>query len=143
MPNALLKQGVSKLCTLALGIVLAGPGAAYGTERPVSPAHSRRTIHHRAVVRDAPSSAPAIDPRAEVPSAARPWSYPANHHETDGLSRNPEDCALRLRGQRRRLRQHGGGLSRRRELHRKRSRFANVSQTRRAFRAAHSEDDRS
>ena len=80
-------------CLLTLGIVLAGPVAAYTTERPHRPVLSHRTIHHLAVVHHATFSAPAVGARAEVPDAAGPWPHPSNGHETDGLSRNPDDCA--------------------------------------------------
>jgi hypothetical protein len=41
----------TSILSLALGIVLAGPVAAYGAERPARPFHSHRTIHYRPVVR--------------------------------------------------------------------------------------------
>jgi hypothetical protein len=50
-----------------------------------SPAH--RAIHHRTLVAraEAPVSATIFPRRGPSP-------YPLNDHETDGLSRNPDDC---------------------------------------------------
>jgi len=36
----------------------------------------------------------AVQERATVFPSARPLPYPYNYHETDGLSRNPNDCAV-------------------------------------------------
>ena len=83
----------SALCVLALGIVLTGAIGAHATERPHRPVQSHRTVHHSGFARyDALFAAPAIGPRAEVNPAAKPLPSPSNSHETDGLSRNPEDC---------------------------------------------------
>jgi hypothetical protein len=88
-----MRAELRKLCMLALGIVLVGPVTAYATERPMRPVHSHRTIHHRAVVHYDAFTAPTVGARAEVEPAVRPQPYPYNSHETDGLSRNPDDCA--------------------------------------------------
>jgi hypothetical protein len=66
---------------LALGIALAAPTSAYADLSHYRP------VHHRTVVARADAPAPPI--RYFVPS---PWPYPFNYHETDGLSRNPDDC---------------------------------------------------
>ena len=36
----------------------------------------------------------AVPQQATVFPSARPLPYPYNYHETDGLSRNPNDCAV-------------------------------------------------
>ena len=36
----------------------------------------------------------AVPARPTVFPSARPQPYPYNYHETDGLSRNPNDCAV-------------------------------------------------
>ena len=78
----------SILSPLAVGIVLAGALAAYPAAGASKPFHSHRTIHHRFVA----AHAPALSPQPEF-AAARSWPYPYNTHETDGLSRDPDDCA--------------------------------------------------
>ena len=68
------------LASLAMGGLLAiGSGAAYA-----------QTQHHVYVHRHVANTTPST-----VYPAARPWlPYPYNYHETDGLSRNPNDCAV-------------------------------------------------
>ncbi len=78
----------SILPPLALGIVLAGALAAYPAAGATKPAHRHSTIHHRSVA----AHATALAPRS-VFATATPWPYPYSTHETDGLSRNPDDCA--------------------------------------------------
>jgi hypothetical protein len=70
---------------LALGIALAVPASAYATLAASGPVYMHRTIHHRSVVAraEAPAPAPAYAP-------TRPYQF--GDHETDGLSRNPDDC---------------------------------------------------
>ena len=81
-------------CLLALGIVLASPVAACATERSHTPVLSHRAIHHRAVVyHDTIFVRRALAGRAEAPVGARPWRDPFKPRETDGLSRDPNDCA--------------------------------------------------
>ena len=79
----------SILSPLALGIVLAGALAAYPAVGAMKPAHGHSTIHHRYVA----AHATALAPQSAFP-AATPSPHPYNTRETDGLSRNPDDCAL-------------------------------------------------
>jgi hypothetical protein len=44
--------------------------------------------------RDMAAMRAAVPERPTVFPSARPQSYPYNFHETDGLSRNPNDCAV-------------------------------------------------
>lgn len=53
-----------------------------------APRHLRFAHQNVAVLRAAVPQPPAIYP------SARPQPYPYNFHETDGLSRNPNDCAV-------------------------------------------------
>ena len=78
----------SILSPLAVGIVLAGALAAYPAVGASKPFPSYRTIHHSSVE----AHAPTLPPQPEF-AAARPWPYPYNTHATDGLSRDPDDCA--------------------------------------------------
>ena len=92
VPSRGRARALCKSCLLTLGIVLAGRAAAYATERPHTPVLSHRAIHHQAVAhRDALLAAPFAGARAESPASARP--RPALYQETDGLSRDPNDCA--------------------------------------------------
>ncbi len=69
---------------LVLGIGLAAALPAYATLS--GPVHPSRAIHHRSLAMRAQAPAPA-------PIFA-PARWPAfGDHETDGLSRNPDDCA--------------------------------------------------
>ncbi len=71
---------------LALGTALAAPASAYAALGPPGPIQTHRVIHHRTGIARAEAPAPA-------PAYARARPYPFGHHETDGLSRNPNDCA--------------------------------------------------
>jgi hypothetical protein len=71
---------------LALGIALASSAAALAASDAPGPLHKYRTIHHRTLVARAEAPAPALS------SAPGAWPYPLSAHETDGLSRNPDDC---------------------------------------------------
>jgi hypothetical protein len=70
-------------------MMLASLGAA-----PVTAASSEndvhRAIHHRTFVARAEVPAPATILPAF--SGRSRWPYPLDYHETDGLSRNPDDC---------------------------------------------------
>jgi len=79
---------ISWRLSLALGLALAVPGAAYG-----SPTHNHtKRPHHATVVYPAPP-APAL---ASAPSLGF-WtpSYTPSHrqYEVEGLTRNMDDCA--------------------------------------------------
>jgi hypothetical protein len=68
---------------LALGIALAAPLSAY--DALGGPVHEYRAIHHRSVAMRA--EAPG---QAAIFAPVRPATF--GDHETDGLSRNPDDC---------------------------------------------------
>ena len=73
---------------LALGIALTNPAGAFAAnDIPGQQLHRYRAIHHRTVVARAEAPAPA-----PIFPARGPRPYPFNTHETDGLSRNPNDC---------------------------------------------------
>ena len=77
---------------LALGIIFAALVAAYGAERANRPIHSHRAINYRLAVLDyAPLAARFLDAKAQVLPAARSWPV-FGGPETDGLSRDPEEC---------------------------------------------------
>ena len=63
----------TSILSLALGVVLAGPVAAYASENPYGRVHRHRTIHHSTV--------------------GSQWRDPFKPHTTNGLSSNPNACA--------------------------------------------------
>jgi hypothetical protein len=69
---------------LALGVVLYAPVMNYPAASASAPATHRAHPHHKAYSADAK----ALAPLWATPAAAAPYSA----HETDGLSRNPDDC---------------------------------------------------
>jgi hypothetical protein len=80
------------LATAVLTLLCAGPitaNAAISQPASVAAEHVLRIAH-----RDfADTRAAAPEPPTVFPSS-RPQPYPYNYHETDGLSRNPNDCAV-------------------------------------------------
>ena len=72
----------SIVCRLALAIALAGSVAGCQSERRNIP-----NLTAEAASKLPPGQLPRIfrDP-------TNPYGYPYNIHETDGLSRNPDDC---------------------------------------------------
>jgi hypothetical protein len=57
--------------------------------------HSDRVAHHRDSANQSfTSMRAAIAERPTIFPSARPQPYSYNYHETDGLSRNPNDCAV-------------------------------------------------
>ena len=79
----------SRWLSLALGLALAAPVAAYAYDTPVLHNH----VRHGAVEHRAAPMAPAVTylPEARL---GRP-SYTTSHRqlEIEGLTRNPDDCA--------------------------------------------------
>jgi hypothetical protein len=80
------------LVSTVLALLCAGPTTATAALSPnagVPGAQASRAAHQN-----------LADMRAAVPKtstvfpSARPQPYPYNFHETDGLSRNPNDCAV-------------------------------------------------
>jgi hypothetical protein len=80
------------LVSTILALLCAGPAtatAALSQNAGVPAAHAWRVAHQNlADMRAAVLQRPPMFP------SARPQPYPYNFHETDGLSRNPNDCAV-------------------------------------------------
>jgi ABC-type transporter Mla subunit MlaD len=80
------------LVSTILALLCAGPAtatAALSQNAGVPAAHASRVAHQNlADMRAAVLQRPTMFP------SARPQPYPYNFHETDGLSRNPNDCAV-------------------------------------------------
>jgi len=72
---------------LALGIALAAPLPTYAAMNAHRPVRHGRAIHHRSLAMRAQAPAPA--PWAILGPARSPAF---GDTETDGLSRNPDDC---------------------------------------------------
>jgi hypothetical protein len=81
--------------SLALGLALAIPAAAYAYDggSPPSHHHYRRPYHGRVAYR-APTAAPALVSAPNV--GFWPPSYTTSHeqYEIEGLTRNPDDCVI-------------------------------------------------
>jgi hypothetical protein len=71
--------------SLALGILLAAPVMTYPAASANARTMHRAHPHHK----DNFADAKALMPLWTTPAAAAPYSA----HDTDGLSRNPDDCA--------------------------------------------------
>ena len=69
---------------VAIGILLSAPVMSYPAASASAPAMHRAHPHHKANIADAK----ALAPLWATPAAAAPYSA----HETDGLSRNVDDC---------------------------------------------------
>jgi hypothetical protein len=79
----------------AFAISLVGVSLADATESAEPPTHPYRHVHchhHRGPA--APNTATARPPAAPAPAAARPAISPPVQNESDGLSRDPEDCNM-------------------------------------------------
>ena len=80
------------LVSTILALLCAGPAtatAALSQNAGVPAAHASRVAHQNlADMRAAVLQRPTMFP------SARPQPYPYNFHETDRLSRNPNDCAV-------------------------------------------------
>jgi hypothetical protein len=70
---------------LALGFALAAPVSVYATPRTYGPDHHARALRHRSLAMRAEATAPVT---VLAPARARAFG----DTETDGLSRNPDDC---------------------------------------------------
>jgi hypothetical protein len=81
----------SSTFALAFAISLAGPIAAYAAEESATPSHHYpHRVHHRHV-----TTQKAVPPRStahSAPALAKPVAPPAVQNDSDGLSRDPEDC---------------------------------------------------
>jgi hypothetical protein len=76
------------IASMAFALLCAGSMQASAA---LSHEHSDRVARHN---QNLPSMRAAIAERPTIFPSARPQPYPYNYHETDGLSRNPNDCAV-------------------------------------------------
>ena len=93
---ALVFVGLLKtsIVTLALGIALAGPVAAYANERAYHPAPSHQFFDYWGLVPNGdPFAAANTGAGAKARVVRSPWRDPFKPRTTNGLSRNPDDCA--------------------------------------------------
>lgn len=85
-----MKKGI--IAWMALALLCAGSMQASAA---LSHKYSHRIVRHSHVIHQN-----VVALRADVPEqstvfpSAWPRPYPYNFHETDGLSRNPNDCAV-------------------------------------------------
>jgi hypothetical protein len=81
------------IAAMALTLLCAGSMEASAA---ISQTHSDRVMHHTRHVAPQHMAAmrAAAPERPTVFPSAWPRAYPYNLHETDGLSRNPNDCAV-------------------------------------------------
>ena len=83
----------SRTLAVAFAISLAGPHAAYATEESATPAHHHRyPVHHHHVA--AHKSVPAASTAQSAAALGKPVAPPAVQNDSDGLSRDPEDCMM-------------------------------------------------
>jgi hypothetical protein len=82
--NALAPISIALLCAISLGASAAVP--ENGSR------HARRHPHPAAP--NAAAFRAAVPDRPTVFPSTWPHPYPYNYHETDGLSRNPNDCVV-------------------------------------------------
>ena len=79
------------LASTVLALLCAGPMTATAalSQNAGAAAHASRVAHQNlGDMRAAVPGTPTVFP------SSRPQPYPYNFHETDGLSRNPNDCAV-------------------------------------------------
>jgi hypothetical protein len=79
------------IASMAFALLSSGPMTAAAA--PLH-AHGDRVAHRRHAHQNFASMRAAVPERPSVFPSARPQPYPYNFHETDGLSRNPNDCAV-------------------------------------------------
>jgi hypothetical protein len=84
------------VASLTLGLALANPAAGGASESVANPLYRHPVVRHRAV-----DHRQALDSRAVAYAPVLPFFgllpyassvYNDSSHETDGLSRNPDDC---------------------------------------------------
>ena len=81
--------------SFAFAILLAGASLADATESAAPATHPYHHVHprhHRGPA--APNTAAARPPAAPAPTAAKPGVSPPVPNDSDGLSRDPEDCNM-------------------------------------------------
>jgi hypothetical protein len=80
------------IASTALALLCAGSMTAAAAPSHMYGGH---VAHHwRIAHQNFASMRAAVPQRTTVFPSARPQPYPYNFHETDGLSRNPNDCAV-------------------------------------------------
>jgi len=80
------------IASIALALLCAGSMQASAA---LSNKYSNRVVRHSHVThRNVAALRAAVPERPTVFPSARPQPYPYNFHETDGLSRNPNDCVV-------------------------------------------------
>ncbi len=77
---------------LVFAMALAGSIKAYATEKSRTPVPRYHHVHHRQVA--AHKSVPAGSTAQSAPTPAKPVAPPAVQNDSDGLSRDPEDCMM-------------------------------------------------
>ena len=79
------------LALLAVGLL-----CAYSMDASAALSHkySDRAPHHLHFAHQKFAMRAAIPERPTIFPSARPQPYPYSYHETDGLSRNPNDCVV-------------------------------------------------
>lgn len=85
-----MKKGI--IASMALALLCAGSMQASAA---LSSKHSHRAARHSPIVhRNFAGLRAEVSEQPTVFPSAWPRPYPYNFHETDGLSRNPNDCAV-------------------------------------------------
>jgi hypothetical protein len=85
----------SAVLSLAFAITLSGLPQAIATDPLGASRHSHRDIHHvRHRASAAHEAAPAGTAAQSAPVVARPAVQPLVRDDSDGLSRDPEDCNM-------------------------------------------------
>jgi hypothetical protein len=80
------------IASMALAALCAGSMQASAT---LSHQYGNRVVRHwRVAHQNLAALRAAVPERPTVFPSARPQPYPCNFHETDGLSRNPNDCVV-------------------------------------------------
>ena len=83
----------SNTFALAFAVSLAGPIAAYAAEESATPVHHYHyRVHHRHVTTQ--KTVPPVSTAQSAPTLAKPITPPAVQNDSDGLSRDPEDCMM-------------------------------------------------
>ncbi|MGO9419261.1 hypothetical protein [Roseiarcus sp.] len=83
----------SNTFALAFAVSLASPTAAYAAEESATAVHrDHQSVHHRPVTTQ--KAVPAGSTAQSAPALAKPMTPPAVQNDSDGLSRDPEDCMM-------------------------------------------------
>jgi hypothetical protein len=78
------------LASIVLAVLCGG-----SVQASAAVSHSDRLVRHPYVAHENVAALrDAVPERPNMFPSARPQPYPYNFHETDGLSRNPNDCVV-------------------------------------------------